>query len=85
MVGGWRAEKTWEMTGALRDGNLAAALVCLDKLLTAGEAPLKIVAGISYIFRRLAHATEVARRGGRVSAALAEAGVHNRELGQWEK
>jgi DNA polymerase-3 subunit delta len=85
IVGGWRAEQTWAMTGALRDGNLAAALVCLDKLLTAGEAPLKIVGGISYVFRKLAHATELARRGGQLTAALVEAGVHNRELGQWEK
>ena len=85
LVGGWRAEQTWAMTGALRDGNLPAALVCLDKLLTAGEAPLKIVGGISYVFRKLAHATELARRGGRLNAALIEAGVHNRELPQWER
>jgi DNA polymerase-3 subunit delta len=85
LVGGWKAEEVWAMTGAIRDNNLPAALVCLDKLLTAGEAPLKIVGGISYVFRKLAQAVEISRRGGRLTAALSEAGVRRNEIGGWEK
>jgi DNA polymerase-3 subunit delta len=85
LVGGWKAETTWAMTGAVRDGNLALALVCLDKLLTAGEAPQKIVGGISYVFRKLAQATELARQGVSLNAALAQSGVFKREIDLWAR
>src|SRR5690606_36013635 len=63
LVGGWKAETTWAMTGAIRDGQLGAALTYLDKLLTAGEAPQRLLGGINYTFRKIAQATELARQG----------------------
>lgn len=83
LVGGWKAETTWAMTDAVRDGNIAVALVCLDKLLTAGEAPQKIVGGISFVFRKLAQATELARQGISLNAALTQSGVFKRDIGLW--
>jgi DNA polymerase III subunit delta len=80
LVGGWKAETTWVMIDALQEGNLGLALTCLDKLLTAGEAPQKILGGINYTFRRLAQATELARQGTSLNAALKQAGVRKIDL-----
>ena len=85
LVGGWKAETTWAMTDAVRDGDTGAAIVYLDKLIAAGEAPQKILGGISFIFRRLAKATEVARSGTPLGAALKQAGVFPRDLNPSER
>lgn len=61
LVGGWRTETTWAMTDAVRDGDLAFAVDALDQLLSAGEPPLKLLGGISYVFKKLAQATELSR------------------------
>ena len=61
LVGGWRTETTWAMTDAVRDNDLAFAIGALDQLLAAGEAPLKLLGGISYVFKKLALATELSR------------------------
>lgn len=75
LVGGWKAETTWAMTNAVRDGKLHDALGFLDKLLGSGESPYRIVGGVSYVFRKLATATEFARQGLNLNAALRKAGV----------
>ena len=75
LVGGWKAETTWAMLDALQDGHVGRALACLDKLLTAGEAPQKILGGITFSYRRLAEATELSRQGTPLPAALKQAGV----------
>lgn len=75
LVGGWRMETTWVMLDAVRDGQLDVALSCLDKLLVAGEAPLKIMGGITFVFRKLAIATELSRQGYPLGQALKDAGV----------
>jgi DNA polymerase-3 subunit delta len=75
LVGGWRAETTWSMLDAVRDGHVDRALKLLDKLLTAGEAPLKLLGGINYNFRPLAEATESSRKGVNLRDALVQAGV----------
>ncbi len=80
MVGGWKAETTWVMTNAVRDGQLGLALDCLEKLLVAGEAPQKILGGISFVFRKLARATEIARQGTQLNAALREARVFPKDV-----
>ncbi len=80
LVGGWKTETTWAMTGALRDGDLGTALTCLDKLLVAGEAPLKILGGINFVFRKVARAAALARQGTPLSTALKQAGVFPREI-----
>lgn len=61
LVGGWKLETTWALTDGVRDGDLAFAIEALDQLLTAGEAPLKLHAGIAFVFKKLALATELAR------------------------
>ena len=61
LVGGWRTETTWAMTDAVRDGDLGFAVKALDQLLTAGEPPIKLLGGISYVFKKFAQATELSR------------------------
>ena len=80
VVGGWKAETTWTMLNALRDGQLGFALTCLDKLLIAGEPAPKLLGGIVFTFRKLSIATEYARQGLSLSAALSKAGVFPRDI-----
>jgi DNA polymerase-3 subunit delta len=80
LVGGWKAQTTWAMTDAVRDGRLDEALACLDKLLGAGEAPQKILGGINYVFRKYAQATEHARHTASLNAALQQSGVFPRDV-----
>jgi DNA polymerase III subunit delta len=81
LVGTWRARTTWEMLDAALDGKLQEALVQLDRLLLAGEAPIAILGQISASLRRLAAATRLviaAQGAGRRLAprnALEQAGV----------
>jgi DNA polymerase-3 subunit delta len=85
MVGGWKAETTWTMLDAVRDGDPATALGCLEKLLTAGEAGPKLLGGISFVFRKLADATERSREGVALPAALKDAGVFFRDIEKAER
>lgn len=80
VVGGWKAETTWVMLDAVRDGNLGFALSNLDKLLTAGEHPIKLLGGVAFSFRKLAIATELSRNGLTLSAALKQAGVFHNQI-----
>ena len=75
LVGGWKTETTWKMLDAVRDGQMAAALDLLDKLLTAGEHPLKLAGGVNYVFRPVAKATELSRQGTPLPEALTTGGV----------
>jgi DNA polymerase-3 subunit delta len=74
LVGGWRAETTWAMTDATRDDDLASAFKALDRLLTAGEPPLKLLGGITFTFKKFALATELSRSGS-LDQAMRQAGV----------
>ncbi|HVJ85297.1 MAG TPA: DNA polymerase III subunit delta [Caulifigura sp.] len=85
MVGGWKAETTWTMLDAVRDGDPGTALGCLEKLLTAGEAGPKLLGGISFVFRKLADATERSREGVALPAALKDAGVFFRDIENAER
>ena len=80
MVGGWRTETTWAMTDAVRDDDLASALKDLHDLLFHGEAPQKLIGGIHFVFRKLAYATELARKQP-LEGALREAGVFPQAVG----
>ncbi|MFP6765477.1 MAG: DNA polymerase III subunit delta, partial [Planctomycetaceae bacterium] len=75
LVGGWKAETTWAMTNAVRDGKIDLALFHLDRLLGSGESPFRIVGGVSSVFRKLATATELARQGTPLHSALQKSGV----------
>ena len=80
LVGGWKAETTWTMTNAVRDGNVSLALTCLDQLLTAGEAPAKLLGGINFVFKKFSHATEHSRTGTPLNVALKQSGIFPRDL-----
>jgi len=82
LVGGWRTETTWAIAGALRRGKTGEALDLLDNLLNAGESAHKISAGLTFVFRRLAQAVERVREGASLDAAVRDAGVFPRELGE---
>jgi len=84
LVGGWRAETTWAMNDALRDGDLPQALQHLDKLLRAGEAPQRLSGGINYSFRKFAESTERARHTSSLQTALIEANVFPRDMAKAE-
>lgn len=79
LVGGWKAETTWAMTDAIRDGRLGDALTALDKLLNSGESPHRILGGIAYVFRKMSVATELTRTGVPLNAALKQAGAFPNE------
>ncbi|HUE14673.1 MAG TPA: DNA polymerase III subunit delta [Planctomycetaceae bacterium] len=82
LVGGWRTETTWAIAGALRRGRTGEALDLLDNLLNSGESPHKIVAGLTFVFRRLAQSVERVREGASLDVAVREAGVFPREAGE---
>lgn len=81
LVGGWKAETTWSMLDAVRDAQLDEAFNLLDKLLMAGEHPLRLLGSVNYTYRPLARATEATRQGQQLPDALTEAGVRPMSLG----
>ena len=89
-VGGWRAKTTWDMLDAATVGDAAEAIVQLDRLLLAGEAPIAILGQVASTLRRLAAATriietaEVERRRLSLRQALEEAGFKPFVLGKAE-
>ncbi len=85
LVGGWKAETTWSMVDAIRDGNVDAAVTCLSKLLYAGEPGPKILGGLNFVFRKVAIATEKSRQGGTLTQALRDAGVFPKDIPLYEK
>jgi len=85
LVGGWKAETTWVMIDAIRDGKPGVALQCLGKLLYAGEPAPKILGGINFVFRKLAMAVEASRKTGAIQPALREAGVFPRDVANAER
>ncbi|MEX0678300.1 MAG: DNA polymerase III subunit delta [Pirellulales bacterium] len=89
-VGGWRAKTAWQMLDAALEGDSHQALVQLDRLLLAGEAPIALLAQISASLRRLAAAArivaqaEAAHRPVSLRQALQQAGVKPFLLGKIE-
>ncbi len=80
VVGGWQTETIWQMLDAVQDGRPAQTLEGLDQLLRAGEPPLKLLGGITFVFRKLAEATAHARTGVPLRTALEQAGVYRHQL-----
>ena len=79
LVGGWKAETTWTMTNAIRDGRVNLAMECLEKLLVAGEAPQKLIGGMTFVFRKYAEAVQRSSAQVSLKAALSQAGVFPRD------
>lgn len=84
VVGGWKTETTWKMLDAVRDGEIDAVLKYLGDLLEAGEAPQKLLGGITFSYRKLAKAVELSRMGTPLGPAMKDAGVYFRDAGAYE-
>lgn len=82
VVGGWSVKNAFKMMDELYAGRLNKALELLDRLLSSGEAPQKILGAISFSLRKLTQAVEDARQGKRLKAALADAGVFRNQIEQ---
>jgi DNA polymerase III subunit delta len=82
LVGGWKAETTWAIAGAIRRARPGEALDLLDKLLGAGESPYKVLGGLTFVYRRLAQAVELVRQGDSLDGALRAAGVFPSEIAE---
>lgn len=80
LVGGWKAETTWSMLDAVRDGRINEAFHLLDKLIMSGEHALRLLGSVQWTFRPLARATEASRQGQSLPEALTEAGVRPMNL-----
>ncbi|MFH5804185.1 DNA polymerase III subunit delta [Alienimonas sp. DA493] len=78
-------KNTFEMLAEVRRGNVGGALAELDKLLLAGEAPFKILGGMSFVLRKTATAVDLSAADGNLSRALATAGVFPKERGETEQ
>lgn len=85
VVGGWRIQTTWTMLDAIRDGRVGQAIEYLDQLLLAGDAPQKVLGGLTFTFRKLAQATEYARQTRDLPGALRSAGVFPQAIGPSER
>jgi DNA polymerase-3 subunit delta len=81
VVRGWRAKSAWDMLDRALDGDMAEALVQLDRLLIGGEVPIALLAQISATLRRMASAAQIVvqaeatRRSMTLRHALEKAGV----------
>lgn len=91
IVGGWRAQSSFDMIDAAAAGDAGTALVLLDRLLQAGEHPLALFGALSWSLKRYAAATRVfqesERRGKRLGLrdALVQAGVKDWPAGTLAK
>lgn len=66
-VGGWRVRTAWDLVDAAVEGRAADALGQLDRLLTAGEQPIGVLAQLGSTLRKFAAAAaqvESAERAG---------------------
>jgi len=90
-VGDWRARSAWEMVDAAADGDARTALAQLDRLLSAGEDLVGVLAQIASTLRRYATATRLVLRheqqGKRIPlrSALEQAGQKAWKLDEGEK
>jgi DNA polymerase-3 subunit delta len=81
IVGGWRTQSTWELLDMICDGDAAAALAQLDRLIQSGEYPQALFGAFSWSLRRFAAAVRIVEaqeaRDQRISldGALEAAGV----------
>jgi DNA polymerase-3 subunit delta len=75
LVNNSRSEDTWRIFNLIGAGKGGPALAHLDRLLTQGEDPIKILGAFSYQLRRLAHTARLASKGKGLRAAMDLAGV----------
>jgi DNA polymerase III subunit delta len=66
LVGGWRTQTAWELADAIADGQVAVALLQLDKLLTAGQNAVGLMAQLSWSLRRFGLAAQLIEQSERM-------------------
>ena len=90
LVGGWRTQTAWELSDAIADGQVAGALLQLDKLLTAGQNAVGLVAQLSWSLRRFGLAAQLVEQSERVGnkiplkTALERAGFNRFDIAKSE-
>ena len=70
LVGGWRTQTAWELADAIADGQVAVALLQLDKLLTAGQNAVGLMAQLSWSLRRFGLAAQLVEQSERVNSRI---------------
>lgn len=75
MVGAGRVETIWQLLDAATLGKAKEALADLDRLITAGEHPVGLLAAMSSSLRKIHHAGELRRRRVEAREACQEAGI----------
>jgi DNA polymerase III subunit delta len=90
IVGGWRAQTAFDMIDAATEGQAAAALLQLERLLQAGDHPLAVFGAMSWSLRRyqaLLRTVEASERiGKKISPrdAMAANGIKDWPKGTYE-
>ncbi len=75
LVGNRRAESTWKIFDLIGDGQTAQALAFLDRLLTQGEEPIKLLGAFSMQLRRMAQVAALSGQGISLGEAMDQVGV----------
>ena len=70
LVGGWRTQTAWELSDAIADGHVAIAIEQLDKLLTAGQNAVGLMAQVSWSLRRYGLAAKLIEQSERVDSKI---------------
>jgi DNA polymerase-3 subunit delta len=75
LVGSSRAEETFQIFERIGQGDAAAALAMLDRLLGQGEKPIALLGAFSWQLRRLGQAARLAAQGTSLTEALSRVGL----------
>ena len=70
LVGGWRTQTAWELSDAIAEGKVAVAIEQLDKLLTAGQNAVGLMAQLSWSLRRYGLAAKLVEQSERVESRI---------------
>ena len=70
LVGGWRTQTAWELADAIADGQVAVAIEQLDKLLTAGQNAVGLLAQLSWSLRRFGLAAQLVEQSERIDSRI---------------
>ena len=77
MVNAGRVETIWKTLEAATTGKAAEALADLEHLITAGEHPVRLLAGFSSSLLKVHHAGQLRRRKRSLTDACKEAGIYS--------
>ncbi len=75
MVGAGRVEEVWNVLGAATTGRSELALELLDRLIAAGEAPVRLLAAVNASLRKVHYAGQLRRARLDPKSACVKAGI----------